>query len=147
MCTPKLNDETDVSLALGTVLGSEKDVIKLIEKTLDETVFEYTSLDVLDIVYDLRVKGSDMATIKSMIQRIVEGKLHWKSKIYAQERLEEEEQNNFIIKPFEVSEGVLTCKCGSKKVYSYQKQSRSADEPMSTYATCVVCKHSWVYSG
>ena len=60
---------------------------------------------------------------------------------------EEIEQDNFIIKPFEIEEGVLQCKCGSKRVYSYSKQSRSADEPMSTYAQCMSCKSKWVYSG
>ena len=57
------------------------------------------------------------------------------------------EQNNFIETPFEIEEGVLECDCGSKRVFSYQKQSRSADEPMSTYATCMACKKQWVYSG
>ena len=60
---------------------------------------------------------------------------------------EEIEQDNFIENPFEIEEGVLECKCGSKRVFSYQKQSRSADEPMSTYATCVACKNKWIYSG
>lgn len=57
------------------------------------------------------------------------------------------EQDDFILKPFEVEEGVIECRCGSKRVFSYSKQSRSADEPMSTYAQCMQCKATWVYSG
>ena len=59
-------------------------------------------------------------------------------------RIDEEEQDGFIMKPFEVSEGIVVCKCGSNKVFSYSKQSRSADEPMTTYASCTKCKSSWV---
>jgi DNA-directed RNA polymerase subunit M/transcription elongation factor TFIIS len=68
----------------------------------------------------------------------------WKHNLYQIERLEEEEQNNFIIKPFEVFEGILTCSCGSKRVYSYQKQTRSADEMSSTIAQCMKCNKKWV---
>ena len=62
--------------------------------------------------------------------------------------LDEHEQNNFIIKPFEVEEGISICKkCGSKRVFSYQKQSRSSDEPSTTYCECVACRSRWTYSG
>ena len=57
------------------------------------------------------------------------------------------EQNDFIENPFEVEEGVIECKCGSKRVFSYSKQTRGADEPMTTFAQCMSCKKSWSYSG
>ena len=37
-----------------------------------------------------------------------------------------------------------TCrKCGSKKCSYYQLQTRSADEPMTTYVTCIDCGTRW----
>jgi len=41
-------------------------------------------------------------------------------------------------------EGILQCrKCKSKKTTYYQLQTRSADEPMTTYATCKNCGLKW----
>ena len=57
------------------------------------------------------------------------------------------EQDNFLIKPLEIEEGVLECKCGSKRVFSYQKQCRGGDESSTTFAECVACKAKWIYSG
>jgi DNA-directed RNA polymerase subunit M/transcription elongation factor TFIIS len=68
----------------------------------------------------------------------------WKHDLYLDARLEEEEQNNFIIQPFEVYEGILTCSCGSNRVYSYQKQTRSADEMSTTIARCMKCNKKWI---
>ena len=86
-------------------------------------------------------------SLQELLKIIKDEKLNWKSNFYKDMLDKETEQDNFLIKPFEIEEGVLECKCGSKRVYSYSKQSRSADEPMSTYATCMACKAQWVYSG
>jgi DNA-directed RNA polymerase subunit M/transcription elongation factor TFIIS len=41
-------------------------------------------------------------------------------------------------------EGQFKCgKCKSKKTDYYQLQTRSADEPMTTYVTCKACSYRW----
>lgn len=43
-------------------------------------------------------------------------------------------------------EGLLKCgKCKSLKTTYYQLQTRSADEPMTTYASCNQCGHRWKF--
>jgi transcription elongation factor S-II len=43
-----------------------------------------------------------------------------------------------------VPEGILQCgKCRSKRVAWYQMQTRSADEPMTVFATCAECGKRW----
>lgn len=43
-------------------------------------------------------------------------------------------------------EGIFKCKkCGSKKTTYYQLQTRSADEPMTTYVTCMECDNHWKF--
>ena len=42
-----------------------------------------------------------------------------------------------------VAEGVLECKCGSKRVESTQVQSRSRDEAMTIFAKCSICGKRW----
>lgn len=46
-----------------------------------------------------------------------------------------------------VSEGILVCpKCKSKNTEYYQKQTRSADEPMTTFANCQDCGKRWTFN-
>ena len=44
-------------------------------------------------------------------------------------------------------DGFFTCrKCKSKKTTYTQAQTRSADEPMTTFVTCLSCDHRWKFS-
>jgi transcription elongation factor S-II len=44
-------------------------------------------------------------------------------------------------------EGIFMCKkCKSKKTRYYQLQTRSADEPMTTYVECTNCNNHWKFS-
>lgn len=84
---------------------------------------------------------------QELLKNIKKGNIYWRHEFLNEFIKKEIEQENFLIKPFEIEEGVLQCKCGSKKVFSYQKQVRSLDEPASTFATCTSCGSKWVYSG
>ena len=42
-----------------------------------------------------------------------------------------------------IAEGILECKCSSRKITSTQVQSRSRDEGMSIFAKCSVCGKRW----
>tara|TARA_Y100000389_G_scaffold6686_1_gene6411 strand:+ start:141 stop:845 length:705 start_codon:yes stop_codon:yes gene_type:complete len=52
-----------------------------------------------------------------------------------------------IIKPMDdVKDSILTCgKCKLNKVHYYQLQTRSADEPMTTFCTCTNCGNRWKF--
>lgn len=44
----------------------------------------------------------------------------------------------------ETYEGMFKCgKCRSRKTTYYQMQTRSADEPMTTFVTCMECNNHW----
>lgn len=62
---------------------------------------------------------------------------------YVKRELEIEEQK---AKFDEEYEGIFKCKkCNSKKTTYYQLQTRSADEPMTTYVTCLECNNHWKF--
>ena len=98
-------------------------------------------------IYQIINDISNGYKLKDILLSIKKNKINWNHSFFENIKNDEIDEDNFIIKPFEIEEGVLTCKCGSKRVFSYQKQSRGADETASTYAECVVCKAKWVYSG
>ena len=45
--------------------------------------------------------------------------------------------------PKDVTDQFKCGKCKKRKCTYYQKQTRSADEPMTTFITCVACGHQW----
>jgi DNA-directed RNA polymerase subunit M/transcription elongation factor TFIIS len=90
----------------------------------------------------------DMANMKKIYKSIKEGKVGWKSSTYDDVTNKFEEHDEYLVKPFEVVEGVAQCgKCGSKKTWSIAKQLRGGDEGTSTISRCVECGHHWVYGG
>lgn len=93
-------------------------------------------------------KSKEEPTIKKILKNVKKGLVGWKHPVFENITKRIEEQDEFIINPFEVEEGVTTCNnCGSKRVFTYSKLCRGADEPLTTFATCVKCKSKWTYSG
>ena len=44
----------------------------------------------------------------------------------------------------ELNKKIITCnKCKSNNCSYYQLQTRSADEPMTTFVTCTKCQRKW----
>lgn len=131
--------------ALSTVLTVEKN-IEILERYI------HTSSDGDDDLYRrilMQVVGDLLSGLKptECLDVLKRGKVGWEHSSYDTAIAVLAEQDDFIQHPFQVEEGVLECKCGSRKVFSFSKQTRSADEPMTTYAECVTCNSKWTYSG
>ena len=124
----------------------EKNIYDVTEKNLkgNEDMESVYLKNVFQVIMDIKANKHKLGDI---LKNIKDNKVHFKHTHLENFIYEEKEQDNFIITPFEIEEGVLQCKCGSKKVFSYQKQSRGGDESSSTYAECTSCKAKWVYSG
>tara|TARA_X000001036_G_C20582166_1_gene767205 strand:+ start:258 stop:911 length:654 start_codon:yes stop_codon:yes gene_type:complete len=57
---------------------------------------------------------------------------------------EMQDDGTFLKKEVEVPDSMLVCgKCGMRKTSSYEMQTRSADEPMTIFATCLCCGNRW----
>lgn len=85
---------------------------------------------------------------KYIIDIVKNNKLTWNSPIYGKVRERISELDDYIVKPFEVVDGVVKCpKCSSMKTWSIQRQTRGGDEPMTTFSRCALCEYNWKYSG
>jgi DNA-directed RNA polymerase subunit M/transcription elongation factor TFIIS len=87
-------------------------------------------------------------SLSSVIENVKKGKIGWNDSCYDKIKLTIEEHDDFLVKPFDIVEGVTTClKCKGNRTWNVQKQTRSSDEPMTTFSRCADCGHSWSYSG
>ena len=60
------------------------------------------------------------------------------------ESLKTKTLNKVVVKQETQEDGMFKCnKCKSMKTVYYQMQTRSADEPMTTYVTCTNCNFKW----
>ena len=65
---------------------------------------------------------------------------------FSVQKFKEYKKIKYLTEPLQVCEGIHVCsKCKSKKTYSYQLQTRSSDEPMTNFVTCVECGNKWKF--
>jgi len=71
----------------------------------------------------------------------------WPDGPYAQtmeERIIKDLRKAYLAQEVKNQEGFFTCvRCKSRKTSYYQLQTRSADEPMTTFVTCLNCDRNW----
>ena len=73
---------------------------------------------------------------------------HMEENLKLRKRLEEMEKENLLkvrsAKDLSAETDMFQCgRCKQRKCKYYQMQTRSADEPMTTYVTCVNCGNRW----
>jgi DNA-directed RNA polymerase subunit M/transcription elongation factor TFIIS len=68
---------------------------------------------------------------------------YFKSAMFDKSRESDDKKLNNISCRLEPMSGIHKCKCGCDKVYSYELQTRSADEGMSVFLQCYECGKKW----
>ena len=86
-------------------------------------------------------------SIQECYDMIKEDRIGWESDIFKDNIEEERIEMEFIDNPFENVDSVLECKCGSKRVLSFSKQTRSCDEGETIFGKCLDCKRTWCEGG
>ena len=95
-----------------------------------------TNETLLNKIVEKKIKAHELAFMTH--QEMNEER--WKALIELQQIKEE---NKYAPK-IEASTDDFTCfKCKSKECTHYQLQTRSADEPMTTFVTCIRCSNRW----
>ena len=126
--------------ALKSVLSIQKN-IDIIEKNIFQ---KSTSLDQYqDFCMTVVSKIKQGDKLGSILTHIKNNNMGFESDYFKPVRDTLDEQQSFIENPFEVDEGVMECKCGSRKTISFSKQIRSGDEGTTVFAKCVDCGATW----
>ena len=100
--------------------------------------------DMNNIAMEIIGLSRDGKTKDELKDLIINSKFGFGSNDYDDVKYKMKEFESFILKPFEVDEGVLTCnKCGSNRTFSYTKQTRSGDEATTVFAVCSKCNARW----
>jgi DNA-directed RNA polymerase subunit M/transcription elongation factor TFIIS len=129
---------------LNSVLKSDKNS-KIFERNIRN--ISVSNDNYKTILYQTMVELTEGKNKKDVLSNLKKLKMGWHHSTFKILKEKLDEQDDFTENPFEVEEGVIECKCGSHRVYSYSKQCRGSDEPMTTFAQCIQCKNKWTYSG
>ena len=117
--------------------------INVIEKNIYELCDEDDKELYKKILYQVLYDIKQGVKLPDILKDLKEHKILWKHSSLDKYIKEEDEQDEFIINPFQVEEGIVECRCGSKRVYSYSKQTRSGDEGITSFHQCLKCKSKW----
>jgi transcription elongation factor S-II len=93
-----------------------------------------------DYLYD-KIKNNDIKA--EDISKLSVYEIHpenWKDIIDAKIK---RDRMKYEIKPEAMTDRYKCRKCGSRKCSYYEMQTRSADEPMTQFFTCLDCKNRW----
>lgn len=131
-------DDNKIRL-LQKYFGKPKNIDYIIRKTNGPQ----QALKIYEILCLLNKPDNDNKNLM-LIESLKNDNLLWTNIIFKNEIKKIEEENDFITCPYEISEGVLTCKkCKCKKIFSFSKQTRSMDEPTTIFALCSQCGYKW----
>ena len=121
---------------------------KIIEKMIywsvlnlkpDDILSKYTELITMTVS---KIKSGDNTI--DIYNSLNNKEYDWNCREFESCRRELEEYDEFVEKPFDIDEGVVQCeKCGSKRTFSYSKQTRSGDESTTVFCTCAKCGAKW----
>ncbi len=95
-----------------------------------------------EMLYKILIE--ETMTIEEAIKCIEKKEIGLNEKSFHTFKSLQDEKDEFLDNPFDVTEGVIDCpKCFKKKTFSYSKQVRSSDEGFSTFNLCLECSHKW----
>jgi len=133
-------DRTTGKACLSQHLKIEKNINILEQKIYNLADSQQTYIDILMSVITQIQENVKLKDIMAQLKSEKYGFCHQK---YEETNSLLQEQYSFLENPFEVDEGVLECKCGSKRTISFSKQIRGGDEGTTVFAKCVDCGRTW----
>ena len=113
---------------------------------IENSVYKYYKDDYIDTIF--QVCGLlTTYNVKQTNDFIKNRRIPWNIPEFDDDIQNEKIEFDFIETPFEKTESVIDCVCGSSNVMTFSKQLRSSDEGTSVIAICMSCKKRWIEGG
>ncbi len=139
-----MNSEVENSFYIVESFCSKKENSDILKKRIKTYMEKFADKDTneMDIAYEVGfLLKQEKENLKDTFDLLKNGKLFKNHPNFIDISKKMTEMDQFMDKPFEVSEGVNICnKCNSKRTLSYNRQTRSGDEGMTVYVFCIDCK-------
>lgn len=138
-------DMNDMSMERAVQI--ERDVW-MIEHQLQSQYLRHANRICFNLVYNPLLK-SEPRVVHMSDEELASGTLMERVQVEEEQRMNAYE--NMLHERYESmkteGEGLLRCRnCGSSDISWQQKQTRGADEAMTIFCTCAVCKNRWTMS-
>ena len=160
---------TKVSAAPATSLGAERDGVRRVlvqevgelGEALEQELFSH--FDKATYLVKARSIRFNLGKNPALKHRFMEGEIspnalammssqdmaseeHQRLREQVTKEQTEARRSDWLVVNNEPTEGMFKCgKCQSKRTMTEQKQTRGADEPMTTFVKCVNCGNSWKF--
>lgn len=112
-------------------------------KTLvdEEDISQEEKYDLLlYIMYEIHTEWNSLPKLEDLFLYIKRKKIGYNHNEFKFIRDCFQEEEDFIMNPPIIEEGVISCKkCKSKRTFSFNKQTRSSDEQVTVFVRCVDC--------
>lgn len=133
-------DNCNVSLASFIKKDQNKKTIaKMLWRIANHNI-EYANYLCFEILAEYLCSTS----VNDVVAAVKQKKLGWNHPSFEPFEKKQNEFDDFLIHPPEVEEGVIEChRCGSKKTFSFSKQTRRADESSTVFVRCSNCNNTF----
>lgn len=96
------------------------------------------------LLYEIFAEYLVSPKLDEVYASIRQKQLGWAHTAFSKFEEHQKEHDDFLVKPPELEEGVIQCsRCGSKKTFSFSKQTRRADESATVFVRCAECGKSF----
>lgn len=96
------------------------------------------------LVYEIACEYLFCNNLNQVMDQVKKKEIGWHHSNFENIAHDFQEQDDFLEKPPQVEEGVMECKkCGSKRTFSFSKQTRRSDESATVFIRCSNCAYMY----
>ena len=146
MSRKKIISTLETKFSKKVAMAYEKKIYEMCNRLSDkDTLNEFYTQTAYDTVGEI-LSCEEKEDRKNIVRNLIKNETGWDSCLYENFRNKKDIEIERVLNPPEVKKGIFKCrnkKCGSLRTWSYQLQTRSADEPMTNFITCSECGKRW----
>lgn len=124
-----------------SVLFQKEENIRRLYQFLEKN-FPQDNIDSLS--YEIVCEYLFCNNLNQVVDQVKKKEIGWNHSNFESIAQDFQEQDDFLEKPPQVEEGVMECKkCGSKRTFSFSKQTRRSDESATVFIRCSNCTYMY----